>query len=243
LRAAHLVLWIALALTSTEGRAATCPAIAGAGDRLAALDAELRIGWVRARLEAERPRALLWAWTWGIVDGGLTVGQLAAIPFASGSSDRAFLAAGAATSALGVVQILVLPITPPREDRAPSGAEVDLCATLAALERSFARSARNEAIGSGAGSHLANLAINGGVALGLGLSGGGWEAAAVSFGIGFLLGEAQILTQPTALAEAMERYRAGEVEPAPPQPVAVGVGLRVLTFEKKGTGLGLVVRF
>jgi hypothetical protein len=115
------------------------------------------------------------------------------------------LAAGAAASALGVVQLTVLPITPPRAQ--DTG---DACTTLAALEAALARGARNQALGAGPAAHLGNALVN---AL-LGVLAAVAESRSrglLTAGVGWALGEAQIPTQPTGLVRDLERYREGDL--------------------------------
>jgi len=185
---------------------------------------EARTAFLRQRIEAERPSAERWMRTWGVVDGALTVGQLVAVPFTPDRSSRTVLLAGAATSALGVLQILLVPPvarSPPAADRAE-----DACAEVAALERALARDARNQTLGAGWIAHAGNLLVNGAIGLAAGLAGERWRSGALTFAIGFALGEAQILTQPTGLARDLERYRGGNVgltAEAPP-PIALAAG-------------------
>jgi hypothetical protein len=205
-RACALVaLAVALSGLPAPSRAA-CPGDR-AGDTLARVPIADRVAYLRGRLEAERPLARAWSWTWGLIDGGLTAGQLAAIPFAGSRPDRIFLGAGAFSSALGVAQILSMPITPARED-APGAPD---CAALARLEGEMSRAARNEALGSGWEAQLGNVGVNAGLSLAMGFMGNDWPGALLGFGIGWLVGELQIKTQPTALVRDLERYRAGEL--------------------------------
>jgi hypothetical protein len=215
--AAPVLLAVALLAAPGSARAEACPAHAGAAPSLSEVPAERRIAWLRGRIDAERGPARAWSWTWGVVDGALTAGQLAAIPAVRGDSSRGLLAASAASSALGVAQVLLAPITPPREAPGDGG-----CGTLAALEASLDRSARNEALGSGALAHGANVLVNAALGVATGLTERRWELAALAFAGGVALGEAQLLTQPTRLVHDRARYRAGELESlhtAAPRPI------------------------
>ena len=187
-------------------RALECPAPPRADPRLAAIPAEERIVHLRQRLEAGRPGAEAWAWTWGIVDGAFTVGQLAAVPSAGSTEQQWALVVGAASSALGVVQVLTVPLSP---ERVP-----DLggsCAELARLEGSLERSARNAELSSGWLAQVGNVVANAAVGVAFGLADGRWQTGAVSFGVGWAIGEVQILTVPQGLVRDLERYRAGDL--------------------------------
>lgn len=231
-RGAALLAAAALALAPLRGAAQPCPGDT-AGPRLAAAPAEARIAFLRDALDAERAPARTWSWTWGLVNGALTAGQLAAAPFARGSG-RTLLVAGAAASALGVFQVTFLPITPP-----PSPpAETERCLALGQAEEALRRGARNEAYGSGLLAQLGNLAINGGFGLAVLLTDRRWGPAALTFGLGWALGEAQILTQPTGLVAARGRYEAGALGTGPPRRAAT---LRLLPGP--GAGLSIAAAF
>jgi hypothetical protein len=209
-------------------RAAACP---GDPPALEPIPPAARAAFLSARLEASLPAARRWSWTWGTIDGALAVGQGIAAARTASAADRAVLLAGAATSAAGVAQIVLLPVAVPPPRPAPSA---DPCTIVLDLERALERGAENQAIGSGALAHLGNVLIN--AALGAAaLAAAGPRAGALTFGIGTALGEAQIRTQPTPLVRDLARYRAGELgaTPAPSPPVAVRPG--------PGAGLTLVV--
>jgi hypothetical protein len=181
---------------------------------LAAESAERRAAFVRERLAAGRPPALTWSRVWGITNGALAAGQLAAIPFTSDHGDRLILAAGAATSAVAVAQIVLLPIAPGQPAAAsapPSGDEASLCAALANDERALERAARNAELVSGTVAQLANVAVNAGFGIAVGLHHHSAWKAALTFGIGWGIGEAQILTVPLGLPRELARYRAGQL--------------------------------
>jgi hypothetical protein len=222
-------------LTPAFAGALECAAPPGADVRLVSIPAEQRIAWIRERLQAVTPAARRWSWTWGATNGALAAGQLAAIPFTSSSGSRWVLGAGAATSALAVVQVTVMPIVP-----APVHGEG--CAELGGLEASLERSAQNAALASGTAAQVGNVAVNAALAVAAGLVDHHWTSGATSFAIGWTLGEAQILTVPTALVRDLERYRAGALEPAAaaPSPPRIGASLRV---GRRGAVAALVARF
>ncbi len=167
---------------------------------------EARIAFLRQRLDAERRPATRWTWIWGVTDGALVAGQLTAVPFTPDRRGRVVLLAGAATAALGPLQMIFFPVTPD----APAAAG-EPCASLAGLERALARGARNERLGAGPLAHVANFLLNGALGVAAGLAARGWRSGAFTFAVGFTLGEAQILTQPTGLVRDLARYRAGDL--------------------------------
>ena len=146
------------------------------------------------------------------MNGGLTLGQAVGAALRRDGSSRAILAAGAATSAPGGAQVGWAPITPPREDLTTEASGGDPCAALARLERDLVRSAHNEALGTGAEAQLGNLAVNLAFGLATGLAARRWGPGLLTYGLGWGLGEAQILTEPTGLEDALHRYRAGGLE-------------------------------
>jgi hypothetical protein len=226
-----------LLLSPGAAPALECAAPERADPRLTSVPAEARIAWLRARLDDGRPGALAWSWTWGVVDGALTVGQLAAIPTTSEIPAKGVLAVGAASSALGVVQVVALPIVPAAASETGGG-----CAELERLEASLERSARNVQLGSGWPAQLGNLAINAAIGIAAGYADRRWQTGALTFGIGWMLGEAQILTMPTAYVRDLERYRAADLGDAPggaraPRLAAAG-GVR-----GRGVALSVVARF
>jgi hypothetical protein len=199
-----------LVLLAPDGpRALECPAPRGADPALASVPAERRIAFLRTRLDAGRPAAEAWSWTWGLVDGALTVGQLVAIPLTEEPAAKGVLAAGAASSALGVAQVLALPIVPAAVPDEGGG-----CSELARLEGSLERSARNAELGSGFAAQLGNLVINAAIGVAAGVADGRWTTGALTFGIGWTIGEAQILTVPMGLVRDLERYRAADLAAA-----------------------------
>ncbi|HEX9308271.1 MAG TPA: hypothetical protein VF894_12315 [Anaeromyxobacter sp.] len=213
------------------GRAA-CP---GDPPALAAAPTDARLAFLRQHLDAARPGAHRWTLGWGLTEGALSAGQLVAIPFTPDRSSRIVLAAGVAAGALGLAQIAFLPVTVP--PLPPAGSAGDACATLANLERILEHGARNQALGTGAAAHVGNFVVNAGLGIGTALAARRRASGALAFGIGWAIGEAQILTQPTALVRDRERYRAGELGSVSPPPVAR------LAVHLGGAAVSVEVRF
>ena len=208
---------LVLLLTPAPAQATTCPTPPWGSPTLGAESAERRVAFVRERLLSGRSAASTWSWTWGITNGALAAGQLAALPFTSDRGERVLLAAGAAISTAAVAQITLLPIVPGRPEPAsppPHGDATSLCAALASDERTLERAARNTGLVSGAMAQIANLAVNAGFGVAVGLHHHSAWAGALTFGIGWGIGEAQILTVPSGIARDFARYREGHLEPA-----------------------------
>jgi hypothetical protein len=89
------------------------------------------------------------------------------------------------------------------------GARPDVCPLLADAEARLIRDAKNQADGQRWWLHVGNVALNFGVGLFLGLGFHHWGAGAWNAVGGSLIGEAIILTQPTASIDDLETYRRG----------------------------------
>ncbi len=203
---------------------------------LAAFTIEDRITYLRLRLEAEREPAERWSHVWVIIDGTLTVLQLAAIPAAKSSATRGLLAVGAGTSSVGMIQALLLPAVPHNE------VHDGPCTQLVHLAQTLERGARNQALGTGLLAQLGNFAVNAAFGAGAGLVDGRWQTGLVTFAIGWGLGEAQILTQPTGLIDGEKRYREGNLGPniGPPARTTSSLAPAVGVFRVRG-GAGISI--
>ena len=212
--ACALVAW---ALAGTARAEPECP---GDAAPIAAVPVEARTAFLRDQLAEAYGPARRWSITWGVIDGALVVGQLAAIPFNQDRATRALLAAGAASGALAFVQLLFFPVavSPP-----PPRPGADPCAVVGELERLLELGARNQALGSGPIAHASNALINAGLGIGAGFAGRSVATGVLTFAIGLGIGEAQILTQPTDLVHARDRYRAADLAPFALAPT-VGLG-------------------
>jgi len=128
------------------------------------------------------------------------------------------IAVGAGSSAIGLAPLLISPLEvqgdgAELEALPPLSLERDeICARLADAERRLVRDANGEAAGRSWLMHSANLAVNAGVLLLLGLGFHHWKAGAINGVLGTAVGEAMILSQPTGAVDALDRYRAGHLE-------------------------------
>ncbi len=205
---------IALAVAAVAppaARAQACPAPAGAGPQLEAAAPEARLAFIRSRMRAEAGRVRTWQLGWSIGYGTLAAGQLAAIPFTQDPGSRADWAVGAGSAAVGFGLVLLFPPEVRSDEPRLASLPADGCAALAEAERLLAKDAANEAQLTGWLVHAGNVVLNAGFGLILGLGYQRWGPAALTFATGAALGEATIFTQPTRLAEDLERYRQGDL--------------------------------
>lgn len=208
---------------------------------LSAFAPDLRLRFIDVRLRSEAHRARIWSWTWGLSYGALTAGQAVPAFLVDDRGTRIDLAVGAVSSAFGVALLVVMPLEVMAdsdllaERLAHLAPGADPTALLADAERMLASAADDEAFGVSLWLHAGNVAFNVLVGLVLGLGFGRWESGAISTGIGIAVGEAMILTQPDRLRDDLARYRAGQLDPAPP---AISWRLAPLAFPSGG-GLAL----
>lgn len=198
---------LVLAAALAGGARADCP---GDPAPLAAVPVEARAAFLRERLAADHGPAQRWTVTWGIVDGALVAGQLAALPFTKDRATQALLVGGAASGALAFVQMIFFPVAirpPPPDPGAPP------CEEVAELERELERGARNQRLGAGPVAHAGNALINAALGIGAGFASDSFTSGALTFAIGWTIGEAQILTQPTDLVRDRDLYRRAELAP------------------------------
>ena len=216
----------ALLATSTARAADRCPAGAGGGAPLAAIDPELRLHFIDEHLARTAHRAQVWTWGWGIGIGVATVGNLVPLLFVA-PENRIDWYVGAGTTVIGVVPLLIAPLDVVDDARAlrarlaARGPTDDVCALLAHAEQTLGRDAANQAAGQRWWLHVGNVLLNTGVGLFLGLGYHHWTAGAFNAIFGSAIGEAIILTQPTSSIDDLRTYQAGALGPLA-KPIALG---------------------
>lgn len=250
MRTALLVL--AVLVVPRAAAATSCPEPKGASPALAALDAEVRLKFLRERLAAELAPTKAWMGAWGGGYGLLTVVQLVLTPFLN-DEDRKDFYVGAASSLVGLAAVVALPpavLTDQPALEAKLASTPDVCAQLAAAEETLARDADDQRFARAWFFHAANVAFNLGVGLviGFGFTRPGsafgaadnhWTSAIVNAVVGVGVGEAMILTTPWGLMGANDRYRAGTLDPKRAQ-----VQFRVLPLAvREGAGVLLALSF
>ena len=209
-----LVAALVVAAAAPAGAATRCPAGAGANTTLGDIDGETRLAWIDTRLSRTARRARLYTWGWGVGIVGATVGNLVPLAFVS-PEDRVDWYTGAGTTIIGIVPLLIAPLDVVEDAHAlhagiaaaPAGD--DVCLRLADAETRLVRDAKNQEDGQRWWLHVANVALNTGVGLFLGLGFHHWGAGALNAVTGVIIGELIIYSQPTETMNDLRRYRDG----------------------------------
>ena len=202
--------------------AAPCPAIAGGDARLAAIDPEARLAFIRARLAHDARKARHWSLGFGTSYALLTAGSLVAAPLLrdrAGAPDL-YVNAGAGIIGFGLIAVSPLRVL---DDQvaleatiAAADPNADRCQLLALAESYLMRDAKNEAFGRSWLIHSGNLLVGVGALLVLGLGYDRWGSG-IGNGLGSIaVGELMIFTQPVGLVRDLRSYRAGDLRG--PQP-------------------------
>lgn len=200
-----------LLLASAALLALAGPATAQAGASLSDAEVSARLAWIQNALDGGRHSARLWSWGWAAGYGAATAGQLVARSSAGDDEQRQDLAVGAATTGLGLVGLAIFPVEagemPDRLRELPADTPEARRARLAEAERFLRKAAAQESQGRSWKSHAAAAAVN--LAAGLVI----WkhydrpaEDGLLTFAVGQLVSEAQILTQPTRAIHALRDY-------------------------------------
>jgi hypothetical protein len=216
-------------LVAPAARAAPCApaaAVGAATPQLGALDPELRLRWIDAELARSARHARQWTWTWGLLLGAGTIANLAPLPFVA-KDERIDWYTGAATTAIGIVPLLIAPLDVIADSRdlrarlAVPGA-ADTCTRLADAEALLVRDAQNQADGRRWWLHVGNVVLNAGVGLFLIVGFHHWGAGIWNAASGAVIGELIILTQPTGAIDSLRRYRDGALDGGAWPPTTVG---------------------
>ena len=132
-----------------------------------AVDGKARLAWIDAHLARTAHRAQVWKWGWGIGIGVATVANLAPLPFVK-PENRIDWYTGAASTAIGIVPLLIAPLDVIDDARAlrlrltPPPADGDVCRDLAFAEGLLVRDAENQADGQRWWLHAGNVVVNAG---------------------------------------------------------------------------------
>jgi len=209
-------------LASTHADAAVCPAPEGA-PAVASIDSEARLEYLTRAFDREVRDIDTWSWTWGAIYTAATIGQGTVLVLTTNHATKIDLAVGTIAAGFGALSLTLLPLKLTLPMRSASDAAKqrlpgeDPCLVLAEAEQTLSRVAKDQAFATGIVGHLGNVAVNLGIALILGFGYGHWVSAGVSGGIGVAIGETNAFTQPHHLAEVLEQYRSGRLEPTPPK--------------------------
>jgi len=192
-----------------------CPTIAGGDARLAAIDPEARLAFIRARLAHDARKARYWTLGFGTTYAVFTGGILVAAPFAR---DRASLPDFYVNAGAGLIGFGLLAVSPLRVQADHTALEAtiasgttDRCELLALAETYLIRDAKNEAFGRGWLIHSGNVLVGVAAVLVLGLGYDRWGSG-IGNGLGSIaVGELMILTQPNGLVADLRAYRSGDL--------------------------------
>jgi len=201
-----------------------------------------RLGVIQKALDSGQPRARTWWYGWmgayaagTAVQWGLSIGHWNDVKPADDSPgapmvhDRAFaqdMLVGGATTALGVVGLLIDPFVPAfgpnRLKSMPEGTPQDRRAKLEQAEELLRQCARREKEGQGWATHALNLGVN--AAAGIVTAAAfkrPWTDGLITFALGEAVSLAGIFTQPRRAIRDWHNYevqylgKPGDVQPAP----------------------------
>jgi hypothetical protein len=247
--AARLLAAAACLLAAPALAAAPCPAIAGGDARLAAIDPEARLAFIRARLAHDARKARHWSLGFGTSYALLTAGSLVAAPLLrdrAGAPDL-YVNAGAGIIGFGLIAVSPLRVL---DDQVALEATIaagdpnaDRCQLLALAESYFISDARNEAFGRSWLIHSGNLLVGVGALLVLGLGYDRWGSG-IGNGLGSIaVGELMIFTQPVGLVRDLRSYRAGDLRGPQPRRRRRTSWLVTPNISTHIRGLNLIGRF
>jgi hypothetical protein len=213
--AIFVAIFVAVFATPATVRAAAgCPIPETADPLLAGVDSTRRLEFIDARLTSAERKARIWTYGWGGGIAAAGIGTLVAVPFVA-PENRVDWYTGAVSAGVGVATLIIVP--PVVLDAAPAlraqiasaAPGTNVCPLLQGAEADLVRVARDEERQGGWYVHLGNVLFNVGLGLFLGLGYHHWEAGAINAAVGTAVGEALILTRPTAAIDDLETYRSG----------------------------------
>jgi hypothetical protein len=191
-----------------------------------------------SNLEIEAGRARLWTWGWaGAGAAGTTVNAVLATQ--ASYSDRVDRIGAASGTTMLTLTTLISPLSVPTADSAPGADQNDPCAAVVRAEQVLLSVAQDEADRQRFVKHLLPIggSIAGGVVLGVGYD--HWVGGAINAGIGIVVSEIKMLTQPMGGVRTLERYRSGVLTDDGPK-----LGWNVApTVGKGGGGLALSLTY
>jgi hypothetical protein len=203
-------------LAPAPARAADgCPLPATADPALAGIEPTRRLAWIQTRLTRTEERAQIWTFGWGVGIGAAGLASLLTVPFVA-PDNRVDWYTGAASAGVGVAAFAIYPPVVLRDAPAlrieiARSTPANVCSLLQVAETDLVRIARDEASRGAWYAHLGNVLFNVGVGLFLGLGFHHWTAGAANAIAGTAVGEAVILTRPTATIHDLDEYLAGSL--------------------------------
>jgi hypothetical protein len=237
-----LALGLALGLCAANARAQSCPVPAGADPALGALDARERAQFIARELGAQARYAALWQTTWFVARTAILASEVGLAMVSPDPDDRLDARVTSVFAALPPVGMLLFGLRVVRDgplflrlDHLDTDAS--RCAWIARGEQLLARDAKNEDEQRGWLQHALQIGGSTALFLVLGLGWGHWRNAILNGLAGIALGEAQILTQPTGLVGAWERYRRGDVSDGTRRSISLRIA-PLLTTNAAGVAFG-----
>lgn len=211
------LLVVALSLSAAvPARAQTCPVPAGADPKLAEIDARDRVHFLQRELGAQARYATQWQTTWFLARSAILASEFGLAVVSADAGDRTDAVITGVFAIAPPIGTLLFGLRVARDG--PRFLRLDhldtdasRCAYVARGEQFFARDAKNEDDNRGWLQHALQIAGSTALFLVLGLGYDHWRNAIINGLAGIALGELQILSQPTGLVSAWERYRAGEL--------------------------------
>ncbi|MEW6365263.1 MAG: hypothetical protein AB1714_11585 [Acidobacteriota bacterium] len=170
-----------------------------------------RLTYIQTVLNEGQTKAKVWWYGWLVGYTGATAGQMAFYAATDEQKTKQDMAAGAGTTALGAVGLLIMPMDParlPNDLRAiPADTPEARRAKLATAESYLRRSAAREASGRSWKVHALAAAVNLGAGLAIGLRHDRpFSDGLITFAVGQLVSEAQIFTQPRRAIRDLREY-------------------------------------
>jgi hypothetical protein len=215
-------LGVGVALVAASAQAGACPADPEA--------VEQRLTVLADAFDDQIHALDIWSWSWAALYGAGGIAQLSiAATLRHDNPSREDLFFGGIASVIGSISAYVIPLkfTTPMRRLRKQWSDPDRCALLARAEAMRTRGEHEQNLGKSWLGQIGNVLFNAGLALTLGLAFGHWKAGLISGGIGIIIGEINLLSQPTNL------WRVAEPPPVRLVPI-VGPDMQ---------GAGLVVRF
>lgn len=169
--------------------------------------ADRKLAFLRTELANEAHKMHVWSWTWGSIYGSAGILQLSLLPVVDRESKKD-LAIGAASSAIGATSLLVLPlqITRPITALSDEWENPDRCKVLALAEETLRQGVASERLAQSWIGHVGNAVFNIALTMLLGFAFGHWQSGLISGGIGIVIGELNLLTQPANLDGVLDDY-------------------------------------
>jgi len=207
----------ALLLSGSLAVAEECPLPEGANSKLAAIDSAQRLEYLRMALNTDAQAAQTWKWRWVGGYGVIAVGQLLTAPFTTTVDQRPGLYVGGIASVIGTLPLLLMPLhvghDGPMFDAKVKAAGGATCSLIKEGEALLIHDAENEVHSANWVQHVISIVYNGIVAVIIGAGYHNWLSGGLSGGVGALLGETKILSQPVELDNAWHTYQSGVLQP------------------------------